>query len=262
MMVFGDGETAWHSRLGRNKDVLNWALGQVYPPYSQRPKEMRVAFAISLSWPDPQAFQLALGPGPLDYHCFEMTVDGWSLLMRAVEGIVHGIYENTINQRRPVNEQWCSVFRHALEADVDLHNHVGYYTTFLQHFLFDYHYHADIFSFKFKSVDHWNRRMTQAMKFFLDHLKVAGADILLYGQIERKLHEKESAFLDDDTWRLSSTYARHRGSLVNVSLCIKYGASIDEWKCWVDEAETYEYAEDVWNVTESPWERLPGAWVD
>jgi hypothetical protein len=83
---------------------------------------------------------------------------------------------------------------------------------------------------------------------------------MLYGLEEREIHQDESRHLDDHTWRISYNWGP---LLLNNSweyrekyfcFCIKYGPTNDDWEIWDDCAAIYEYAEDFWNMIESPWE--------
>ena len=72
-------------------------------------------------------------------------------------------------------------------------------------------------------------------------------------------YNEDSRFMGFDTWRIPCNtniyYATH-------ALGVKYGSTLHDWDIWDARSADYEYAEGFWDMIESPWERILGAWID
>jgi hypothetical protein len=106
----------------------------------------------------------------------------------------------------------------------------------------------------------------KSLRVYLLVLKASGVDLLGYGQKEKQLHDQHSIdkafnynFWPNDTRPgfKSSSSATATWHLIGFT----YGPSLDDWRVWGSQP-TDVFAGSFWRMIESPWERMPGAWIE
>jgi hypothetical protein len=109
-----------------------------------------------------------------------------------------------------------------------------------------------------------------SFKLWLNILRNAGVDLKEYGEKEAELfigqEFSERPFLMEDVTygdRLSRIHGGDaRGEDLEFNLIgFQYGAEVDDWKLWWSEPSDV-FAGDFWNLVESPYQPVPGAWVE
>ncbi|KAF4629247.1 hypothetical protein G7Y89_g8899 [Cudoniella acicularis] len=111
------------------------------------------------------------------------------------------------------------------------------------------------------------RRIEGLITFYLTILKKSGIDLCVYGREEKRLHDED---LVDKTFQYTFWPASFRqnprvawssaiGSWDLIGFA--YGPSPDDWSIWGSQP-TDIFAGDFWRMIESPWERMPGAWLE
>jgi hypothetical protein len=256
LISFGDGKSILQSAFDDCYEAMEMSLKYAYPPYLERSTEDKIKFVLSFDTSiHPRALELALGEGSLERHHFEMCDAEGSTL---TEYIICNLSWTTCYVPELV-EECFPILQQAIRSHIDLQRPGTDRLTIISLLLFC---HADTVLRHLKSGRSCpNGRWL--LKKYLKCLVLAGVDLTLYGAKEREIHQNERNFLDVHTWRIHRDWGHHKYWFTGIySLCIKYGPTIDDWDVWDDRAAYYEYAEDFWNMVESPWERLPGAWID
>ncbi|EPE30452.1 Ankyrin repeat-containing protein [Glarea lozoyensis ATCC 20868] len=256
LISFGDGKSMLESAFVERYQAMELSLKYAYPPYSERSTEDKIEFVLTFSLVvHPRALELALGEASLERHQFEICDSaGYTL----TECIIRNLVCNALLDPEIV-EECFPILQQAIRSHIDLYrpdrNHLTIISLLL---LFYAGYSSYVLTFRdFCPSGKW------LLKKYLKCLVLAGVDLTLYGAKEREIHQNERKFSDVHTWRICHDWGNHEDCFAGFySFCIKYGPTIHDWDVWDDRAANYEYAEDFWEMIESPWEQLPGAWID
>lgn len=107
------------------------------------------------------------------------------------------------------------------------------------------------------------------LRFYLFVLQVAGIDLVDYGRKEKQLHDQRAVdktfqytFWPTDSRQMAIEWIGISSAEATWDLIgFTYGPSPDDWQFWGSQP-TDIFAGDFWKMMESPWERMPGAWVE
>jgi len=255
LLDFGDRGIFWDRVLGDHPEAMALILKQVYPPYYERPLETRVTFAMGLlsadySAPHPASVKLAISAGAIEASCFDIVGEYNYYYESTLFGtIIEGIAECVAHNRHKDLMQWVSLLAEAVRSQVDLH-YINRWkndtTTSLLFFI-------DTFPGRYVNCSGRGQARNAGLKKYLKALEAAGVDLFLYGEGEKQLYD--GGRIDARCFICGSEFVKHLEDF-------KFGASIDDWHIWDYCPFNYECVEEFWHMIESPWERMPGAWVE
>lgn len=217
------------------------------PEYEKRSQSVAIWVAAERV----DAFWLALEYNSLDRYHFDEYPTG-SKLMRHIAFHVTRYHWAGDNCRHQDRQGWRDILRQCVQLNAhlsSLQHQNSLCVDLIRHSLRDWK----------DSLSDLITNATMMVQAWVSELKVAGADLIEYGELEHGILIKNSIPYEamNWTWSKEPKFWRTRCRIISFT----YGPDTDDWSIslsWPFD----EWAGQFWNSIENPELFMPGSWVD